>query len=149
MKDLAATATGETTATIERTFALLADLEGYPRWYPSGILAAEVLERDSGGAVTKVKTTLHAAVGPLVRDFRLHLAVSTEEPQRVTLERLPKDPRDREEMEVSWRLAVTPGGTRVTVELRARLSIPPLLPVGGVADGIARGFLNAALAALG
>jgi ribosome-associated toxin RatA of RatAB toxin-antitoxin module len=153
MKDLAATATGTTPADRAAVFALLSDFESYPRWYPSGVRGAEVLERDPDtGKPTKVKTTLYAKVGPISREFKLHLKVITRELELVDMQRLPKDPRDHEEMQVTWNLVpatvVSPGGTAITVALKARLSIPPLVPVGGVADSMAKGFLNAALRAL-
>jgi ribosome-associated toxin RatA of RatAB toxin-antitoxin module len=145
MKNLGATAKGETAASIEDVYALVADLEGYPRWYPSGVRATEVLEREADGTPSKVKTTLHASVGPINRDFKIHAQIERHEPDRVAMRRLPKGSSDHEEMEVVWRLAPDGAGTRVEVELKARLSIPPLVPTGGIADGLARGFLNAAL----
>jgi ribosome-associated toxin RatA of RatAB toxin-antitoxin module len=153
MKDLAATASGTTPADPETAFALLTDLPGYPGWYPSGVRDVSILERDDQtDAATKVKATLHASVGPINRDFKLHLRVVTRTAELVELTRLPKEPRDREEMQVSWRLApagAPAGGTTITIAVTARLSIPPLVPVGGVADSMAKGFLHAALQQLG
>jgi hypothetical protein len=148
MKALAATAASETNASQQEAYALLAHVEGYPSWYPSGVRDAEVLELGPDGKPAKVKATLHAAVGPLVRDFKLHLAVITDEPERIELRRLPHDSRDREEMTVVWTLAPQSEETRIQVDLRAKLSIPALVPTGGVADQLARGFLDAALDAL-
>jgi ribosome-associated toxin RatA of RatAB toxin-antitoxin module len=151
MKDLGATASGQTTASIEDCFAQLSDLESYPRWYPTGVRGSEVLERDADGKPTTVKTTLHISVGPMNRDFKVHLAVTAREPDFIDLKRLPKSSGDREEMQVTWRLSPAgdgAGGTHIRVDLKARLSVPPLLPVGGVADGLAKGFLNAALDSL-
>jgi Polyketide cyclase / dehydrase and lipid transport len=149
MKSLAASAAGQAGVSIEECYAKLLDVESYPRWYPSGVLAAEALERDGEGRLTRAKTTLHVAVGPLVRDFKLHVAVRTERPTLIELRRLPKDARDREEMVVTWWLReLAPAQTRIEVDLKASLSIPPFLPVGGVADSIAGGFLAAALRAL-
>ena len=150
MKDLAATVTGTTSASVEDCFALLSDFESYPRWFPNGVTAAEVLERDpASNDPSKIKTTLHVAQGPLVRDFKVHMAVTLQRPQLIELRRLPKEPSDREEMAVVWRLRDENGATEVEAGLNARLSIPPFLPVGGIADTMARGFLNAALAQLG
>jgi hypothetical protein len=66
----------------------------------------------------------------------------------VTLTRLPNEPADPEEFEVRWRLA-PPGpatdGTRIDIELAAKLDVPRLMPVGGVGAAIAEGFLAAAV----
>jgi hypothetical protein len=152
VKDLAASTTGTTPADPQTVFAKLIEIDAYPVWYPSGVRAAEVLESDPAtGRPTKVKVTLHASVGPINRDFKLHLKVLTREPELIDMQRLPKSSDDREEMQVAWRLrpaGAPAGGTSITVELTARLSIPALVPTGGVADGMAKGFLNAALQAL-
>jgi ribosome-associated toxin RatA of RatAB toxin-antitoxin module len=150
MKSLGASATGETPAAIDDVYALVADLERYPTWYPSAVKGAEVLERDADGVPTRMKMTLHASVGPINRDFRIHANIERHPPDRVEMQRLPKGSSDREEMSVAWRLSPGSGGagTHVQVDLAANLSIPALVPTGGLADGLARGFLGAALAEL-
>ena len=127
---------------------MLANVEGYPGWYPEGVRSAEVLERDPAGVPTRVKATLHIAQGPIQRDFKVHLSVTLREPELIALERIPHGAGDREQMSVTWRLAAG-SGTALTVELAARLSIPAFMPVGGLADSMARGFLDAAVAQLG
>jgi hypothetical protein len=149
MKNLSATASGIANAPIERCFEMLSDVGGYARWYPAGVKESEVLERGPDGRPSRVKTTLSLNQGPIQRDFKLHLGVREQQPNLVELIRLAKSADDREEMRVIWRLAPSGAGTQITVELSARLSIPGFLPVGGVADGLARGFLDAALAAVG
>ena len=147
MKSLNATAAGTSRAPIERCFELLAELDGYPRWYPSGVRSAEVLERGGDGLPTRARTELHLAQGPLVKDFRLELAVTTVRPTSVRLARIPRGAGDLEELTVAWTLAEGEA-TRIGVDLAASLSVPRFLPVGGVAESLALGFLTAALAAL-
>ena len=149
MRDLAATAQGETATPIERCFEKLAEIEAYPNWYPSGVKRAEPLERAPGGELTKVKATLALAQGPIQRDFTLHLAVTLERPRLIELRRLPKTPDDQELVVITWRL--TARGAELTaleIALQAKLEIPRFLPIGGIADGLAGGFMDAALASL-
>jgi hypothetical protein len=80
------------------------------------------------------------AYGPLVRDFNLLLTVSAQRPSLVRLARVPHDAGDAEEFGVTWRIAEQ----IVTVELDASLSVPRLLPVGGIGESIASGFASAA-----
>jgi ribosome-associated toxin RatA of RatAB toxin-antitoxin module len=149
VKDLSASANGRTSAPIEQSFALLSDIESYPDWYPEGVRAAEVLERDSeSGQPTRVKTTLYTSSGPVQREFRLHMGLTLRPPELVELRRLPHEDRDREEMTVTWRLASGPQ-TLITLDLHARLDVPGFLPVGGLAQGMADRFLGAALKRLG
>lgn len=147
MKELNASAAGTAEAPIEECFELLSDFERYPEWLPDAVRAAQVLERDpSSGRVVKIKTTLHASQGPIQRDFKLHMAVTLSRPELIELRRLPKEPTDREEMLVRWRLAGgASDGTRLAAELTARLDIPAFLPVGGLAQSMADRFLAAAL----
>ncbi len=147
MRDLSAIAEGQTPTPIDRCFERLADVEAYPSWYPSGVRSAELLERGDDGAVTKVKATLVLAHGPIQRDFKLHLAIVLERPRLIELRRLPKEPGDPEQVTITWRLAeLAAERTQLAVELAARLSLPRFLPLGGVADHIAHGFLGAAIA---
>lgn len=149
MKQLDSSVAGTTPASIEDCYATLSDFESYPRWFPGNVPAAEVLERDPAtNEPTRIKTTLHVAQGPFVRDFKVHMAVTLDPPRLIELRRLPKEPSDHEEMVVTWRLRPANGGTEVEASLDAKLSIPAFLPVGGIADTMARGFLDAALAQL-
>jgi hypothetical protein len=148
MKDLTGTATGRTRASIETCYALLSDIGGYPGWFPDGVRAAEVLERDpASGEATRVKTTLHTSVGP-GRDFTLNMGVTRRPPDMVELRRLSHEPSDPEEMTVTWRLSQGPE-TLVELAMAARLDVPRFLPVGGLAQGLADQFMQAALRELG
>lgn len=151
MKQLNASAAGTAGASVHECFELLSDFERYPEWLPDEVRAAQILERDpASGRVVKIKTTLHASQGPIQRDFKLHMAVTLSRPELIELRRLPKEPSDREEMLVRWRLGNGgEEGTRLAAELKARLDIPGFLPVGGLAQSMADRFLAAALRQLG
>jgi ribosome-associated toxin RatA of RatAB toxin-antitoxin module len=147
MKQLSASASAQTSASRERCFALVCGIESYPSWYPDAVTAAEVTERDSDGLPTHASVNLHVAHGVLVRDFKLDVAVETRRLESVEMARVPHRPDDREEFAVGWALTGD-GPTQIHVRMRANLSIPGFLPVGGIAESVANGFLNAALNAL-
>lgn len=147
MKQLSASASASTSASRERCFALVCAIERYPSWYPDTVTAAEVTERDGDGMPTHARVNLHVVHGFLVRDFRLDVAVQTQTLQSMEMSRISHGPHDREELAVGWALAGD-GPTRIEVRMRANLSIPGLVPVGGLAESVANGFLNAALNAL-
>jgi hypothetical protein len=147
MKELHGTASSAVAAPIERCFELLAAVEGYPSWYSDVVRDAAVLERDQEGRPVKARARLHVAAGPLVRDFDLLLAVSTVLPTLVRLARIPHDASDHEQFDVTWRLEDR-GDTRIQLALDATLSVPRLLPIGGIGDSMADGFVRAAARAL-
>ena len=147
MKDLHATASATVAASPEQITALLADVEGYPRWYPDLIRDAETVERCADGTPTRARATIHLALGPLVRDFAMELAVTVVPGQSVTLTRVPHEPSDPERFEVSWR--VQPGASaQLLLELAANVDVPRLLPVGTLGEQLAQGFVDAASRAL-
>jgi ribosome-associated toxin RatA of RatAB toxin-antitoxin module len=148
MKELHGTASAAAPAPIEECFALVEAVDRYTYWYPDVVREAEVLERDPEGHPTRARATLHASVGPLVKDFVLLLAVSVEQFRTVQLARIPHDASDPERFEVIWRLEAG-AQTRIHVTLEANLSVPRLLPVGGIGDSMAGGYVTAAAAALG
>lgn len=151
MRELSATATDLAPAPVERCFALVADVERYPDWYPAGVKRVEALERDPDGHPTLVAALLSLGDGPIRKDFDLHLAVATTAPSArgVELTRVKQDAADGERMVVAWALAADGAArTQLTVELRAALDLPPFLPVGAIAQSVANGFLAAAMARL-
>lgn len=151
MKQLSATATGVAASPIERCYAHLLDVEGYPQWYPDGARRVEVVERDADGSALRVDAVLAAAVGPLRKEFRVRLAVEREPPVRIALARIADDRGDHELLTIAWGLravAVGESRTEVTVSLVARLDVPRFLPVDRVAPELANGFLQAALRSL-
>lgn len=147
MKRLEGNASASVSAPIERCFALLYAVETYPAWYPEVVRDAEVVEHDADGGATKARAQLHVSVGPLVQDFNLLLAVAAEPPRAVTLSRIAHDRSDSEEFEVAWRLEQQ-GQTQIQLDLHANLSVPRFLPLGGIGDSLARGFVEAAARAL-
>lgn len=128
-------------------------VERYPSWHPGVVRKVEVLERDGNGKPTMARGVLHVAVGPLVKDFDLRLAVTLEDPRTVKLRRIPNDAADLERFNVTWRLEPEQGAarerTRIRLEIQASLSVPRLVPLTGVGDRLAEGFVSAATKALG
>jgi Polyketide cyclase / dehydrase and lipid transport len=148
VKDLAGHASVTVAAPLEHCHAFLAAVEGYTIWHPEVVRSVEVLERDDRGTASQIRARLHAALGPATRDFDVVMAVRTEDPTRVTLARLARDSFDDERFEVDWRLAPAGPEARISLELNARLSVPRLMPVGGLGDSLTRGFVEAARRAL-
>ncbi|MEA2146922.1 MAG: Polyketide cyclase / dehydrase and lipid transport [Solirubrobacteraceae bacterium] len=145
MKDLRGSASQPVNAAPERCLELLADVEGYPRWYPEVVRGIEVVKRDAAGAAQQVRAILRAAVGPINRDLELQLGV-TRGADTVVLARVPDAGSDRERFEVNWRV-VRAGAqqARIELSLAASLDVPRLLPVSGLADTLATGFVGAAV----
>lgn len=148
MKRLHATADATTHASLERCFALLAAIDDYPSWYPSGILSAESIEHDADGMPTRARAILHLGHGPLVKQFPLDLSVITRQLSIVELHRMPEHPQDDEQLSVHWRVSDGVSDRRIEVEMHAHLAVPRFLPVGGMADALARSFVEAAAGAL-
>lgn len=144
MKDLAASASGRTHASLDAVYGLLSDFESYPHWFPEGVKSIQVLERAPNGLPSRLRTRLHTTSGPIQRDFDMEMTTTVRERELVELRRVPNENRDREDMTVSWRLTAGPQ-TLLAVDLRARLDLPGFLPVGGLAQGMADRFLQAAL----
>lgn len=149
MKELEAAASTEVSASAARCIALFEDVERYPVWYPEAVRRVEVVERDGAGRALRARALLHVSAGPLVRDFDLVLAVRSEPPAAVTLERIAEHRGDDERFTVAWRVGTSGSGTRIQVRLAANLPVPRLLPVGSIGEGIAQGFVQAAARALG
>jgi Polyketide cyclase / dehydrase and lipid transport len=143
MKQLRGSAESDVAAPPEQCFAVLADVEGYPRWHSETVRQVEVIERDSYGRPRKIAATLHAEAGPLARDIHLVLAVALEPPRAVRLTRVPYEPTDPERFEVNW--TVSDGQpARIQLELEAVLELPRLVPLGAIGDSLASGFVGAA-----
>jgi ribosome-associated toxin RatA of RatAB toxin-antitoxin module len=149
MKELTATATGVSPAEIDQVYERLLDVERYPAWYPDGAKRVTVLERDAEGVPTKVDAVLAAVAGPLRRQFDARLAVERTRPTSIALARVADERGDHELLTIAWLLRdLGPDGTEVTVELGARIDLPPFLPIDPVAREVANGFLQAALGSL-
>ena len=143
MKELTGTASATTPASPEASLALLAAVDRYPSWHSDVVKEVDVLERDDQGQPTKVRTKLHVQHGPITRDFDLTMAVEVDPAGTVKLSRIPHHGSDGEKFEVAWQLSGA-GPTRIRLDLAADLDVPRFLPLGGVGDSIADGFVSAA-----
>jgi ribosome-associated toxin RatA of RatAB toxin-antitoxin module len=143
MKELAGSASTTLQASPERCFELVSAVERYPDWNPEVIRTAEVLDRDRAGRPSRVRTTVHVSAGPLTRDFDLLMEVSRQEDREVRLTRIKHEPSDPERFEVIWRVDADQP-TTLELELAATLDVPRLVPLGGVGDRVAQGFVEAA-----
>jgi polyketide cyclase/dehydrase/lipid transport protein len=132
-------------ASVEDCVTFLLAVERYPAWHPGVVRSAEIVERGEDGVPTRARAELHIAYGPIVKDFRLNLAVRVPRPGTVALTRIPHDARDPEEFAVKWTVT---DGTRIHLDVDANLSVPRFLPVGGIGDALAQGFVDAAARAI-
>lgn len=140
--------TASAAAPPERCLEFLGDVEAYPSWYPDVVRSVRVLDRDGEGRAERVRATLHAAVGPIARDLDVVLVVSRGT-STVKLTREPHQLSDPERFEVTWRVdGSEQEATRLEVALNAALEMPRLVPLGGVGDAMAGGFVRAAARAL-
>jgi ribosome-associated toxin RatA of RatAB toxin-antitoxin module len=143
MKELRGTATALVPASGAQCLALVEAVDEYPRWYPDVVRTVEVLERDADGLPSRVRTKLHVSVGPLMEDFDLLMAVTVEPPATVKLVKVGGTAK----FDVIWRLH-DGQNTRVELELDASLDVPRFLPLEGVGNSVAEGFVSAASAEL-
>jgi Polyketide cyclase / dehydrase and lipid transport len=143
VKELTGSASAGTGATREQALALLEDIDRYPQWYPEVVKEAEVLERDAQGHPTKAHCVLHVERGPLTKDFNLMMSVKVD-PGTITLSRIPHEPTDPERFDVTWTVAGEAPSTQIRLDLAANLSVPRLVPLGGVGDSLAQGLVSAA-----
>jgi ribosome-associated toxin RatA of RatAB toxin-antitoxin module len=148
MKELRGSAMTPVAATPDQCLALLADLERYPSWYPEVVRRVQVVESRLDGLPARAQTTLHVAQGPLVRDFNLLLAVDTTA-DAVSLTRIPHHPEDPEQFAVRWQVRQSGDAVVIHLLLEANLSVPRLVPLGGIGNSVAGGFVAAAARALG
>ncbi len=135
-------------ASLDDSYRLLYDVEHYPDWYPDMVRSVEVVERDRYGHAAKARTHLNVTAGALgSRQFNLLMAVEAEPLKLVRLARIPHHAGDDEAFAVTWHLTQEQK-TVINVALDANLSIPRFLPVGGLGDTLAQGFVTAAAKAL-
>jgi ribosome-associated toxin RatA of RatAB toxin-antitoxin module len=148
MKQLHGSADATAMASIEECFTLIGAVERYPDWHPDVVRAVVLLGHE--GDATRAEVMLHVAHGPIVRDFDLLMLVTHEPPSVMNLTRIARTIDDEEEFRVRWELRpVGPARTELKLELDASLAVPRLLPLGGVGDTFAAGFVRAAVSALG
>jgi hypothetical protein len=142
MKELHGTASTVVATPLEACFALLKAVDRYPEWYPDVVRDVEVLERDADGQPTRARTRLHLSRGPLVHTFDLLMAIVLERPRTVQLAKVATGASEQT-FGVTWRLH-DGGGTRIDLNLDASLNVPRFMPLGGIGDSIAAGFVAAA-----
>lgn len=147
MRDLRGTAGTLVASGMDDCFDLLRAVDRYPDWYPEVVREVEVLDCDAAGRPTRARTQLHIARGPLVHDFDLLMAVVAERPRTVTLAK-EMTGSSRSRFGVAWRLRDA-GGTHIDLDLDASLNVPRFMPLGGIGDSIASGFVAAAARAVG
>jgi hypothetical protein len=143
MKELNGSAYSAVDATPEECIALLEAIGGYPDWHPDVVQEVEVLASNDGHP-TRVRCKLHVARGPLVKDFNLVMSVATDGRRQVKLTKVQDAHSGPEQFEVTWLVEDT-GPTLIRLDLSASLDVPRFLPVGGVGDGLAEGFVGAAV----
>lgn len=137
------TATELVPAPLAKCLALVQALDGYPAWHPDVVRTVDVLERDASGMPSRARTTLHLSVGPLTKDFELLMAVTVEPPATVKIVKVGGNAK----FDVIWRLQ-DGDKTRLSLELVANVEVPRFLPLGGIGDSVAQGFVSAASAEL-
>lgn len=147
MKELHGAASAAVDAPADACIALFEAVDKYPEWHPDVVQEVKVLERADDGHPTRVHTKLHLARGPLVKDFNLVLSVASDGSRQVKLTKVRDRDSGPERFDVAWRVQDA-GGTRIELELGASLDVPRFLPVGGVGDAMAEGFVAAAVKAL-
>ncbi len=147
MRELRGSAAAPVSASDSGCFALLVDIERYPEWHPDVVRRATVTRRDADGRPARASTTVHLGIGPLRQDFSLDIEVATIPNRQVRLSRVPHDSRDPEQLMLAWQIEPGPT-TRLAIELRATLDMPGFLPVRGIGDSVAQGFVAAARAEL-
>jgi ribosome-associated toxin RatA of RatAB toxin-antitoxin module len=143
MKELHGSAYSSVDAPPDKCLALLEAVDTYPDWHPEVVQEVEVLASNDGHP-TRVRAKLHLARGPLVKDFNLVLSVATDGKRQVKLTRIRDRDSGPEQFDVTWLVEDT-GPTLIRLDLSASLDVPRFLPVGGVGDGVAEGFVAAAV----
>jgi len=143
MKELHGSAYAAVDAPPDACIALLEAVDRYPEWHPDVVQEVEVLAQNDGHP-TRVHAKLHMARGPLVKDFNLVMSVATDGRRQVKLTKVQDAHSGPEQFEVTWLVEDT-GPTLIRLDLSASLDVPRFLPVGGVGDGLAEGFVGAAV----
>lgn len=146
IKHLHGTAHSTVGAPIEECLAVLAALEAYPSWYPDVVREVKVVESGDDGLPVRAETKLHLSYGPVSRDLDLLLAVTVRRPGLVQLTHVPRGSSGTS-FDAIWRLEESTG-TQLELELDATMPVPRLVPLGGVGDAFAAGFMQAAVGRL-
>lgn len=147
MKHLHGSAQAAVGVPIEECLAFLAALESYPSWYGEVVREVNVLESGEDGLPLRAETKLHLSYGPVARDLDLLLAVRVRRPSLVQLRHVPRGPASGASFDATWQLDDR-AGTHLSLELDANMPVPQLVPLGGVGDAFASGFMQAAVTKL-
>jgi hypothetical protein len=147
MKHLHGVAQAAVGVPIEECLAFLAALEAYPSWYPDVVREVKVAESGDDGLPLRAETKLHLSYGPVSRDLDLLLAVRVRRPGLVQLTHVPRGPSSGASFDATWRLEDR-AGTHLELELDATMPVPRLVPLDGVGDAFAGGFMQAAVGRL-
>ena len=147
MKHLQGAAQAVVDVPIEEALAFLAALEAYPGWYPDVVREVKVVESGEDGLPSRAETKLHLSYGPVSRDLDLLLAVRVRRPGLVHLTHVSRGPSRGASFDATWRLEDR-DGTDLQLELDATMPVPRLVPLGGVGDAFAAGFMKAAVGRL-
>ena len=147
MKHLQGVARATVEVPIEECLAFLSALEEYPSWYPDVVREVTVLESADDKLPLRAETKLHLAYGPVSRDLDLLLAVRVRRPGLVHLTHVSRGPSSGASFDATWRLE-DHAGTDLQLELDATMPVPRLVPLGGVGDAFAAGFMKAAVGRL-
>ena len=147
MKRLHGNARASVGVGIDECLGFLAALDAYPSWYPDVVREVEVVETGEGGLPLRAETKLHLSWGPVSRDLDLLLAVRVQRPGLVQLSHVTRGQSTGASFEATWRLEDR-AETHLELELDATMPVPGLVPLGGVGDAFADGFMEAAVRGL-
>ncbi len=147
MKHLHGDAEASVGVAIDDCLRFLAALEAYPSWYPDVVRGVEVVETGKDGLPLRAETKLHLSWGPVSRDLDLLLAVQVQKPGLVQLSHVSRGSSSGASFDATWRLEDR-DGTHLELELDATMPVPGLIPLGGVGDAFADGFMEAAVRGL-
>ena len=147
MKHLHGNAQATVAVGIDECLGFLAALDAYPSWYPDVVREVEVVKTGKGGLPARAETKLHLSWGPVSRDLELLLAVRVERPGLVQSSHVSRGPSSGASFDATWRLEDR-AGTELELELDATMPVPGLVPLGGVGDAFAEGFMEAAVRGL-
>jgi hypothetical protein len=147
MKHLHGAARAAVGVPIEECLVFLAALEAYPSWYPDVVRGVHVVESGDDGLPLRAETKLHLSYGPVSRDLDLLIAVRVRRPGLVKLTHVPRGPSSGASFDATWQLDE---GTKTDLELEldATMPVPRLVPLGGIGDAFATGFIQAAVGRL-
>ena len=101
MRELQGFAFAAVDAPPDKCMALLEAVDRYPEWHLDVVQEVEVLARNDGHP-TRVRTKLHLARGPLVKNFNLVMAVASDRMRQVKLTKVRDVDSGPEQFEVTW-----------------------------------------------